>query len=102
HAVDGKNNVFRCKRRAVVKVNSFAKAKHPAFPLKFPRLRQDTGVADRVVGNFDQWLEDMLPHAINKAAAMIVGIEGISDARAENGDAVFGGSPGRSNDASSG
>src|SRR4030095_3612850 len=95
HAVDGKNNVFRCKRSAVVKANAFTKAKHPVFPLEFPRLGQDSGVAHRVIENVDQWLENVLPHSINKAAAMIIGIEGVGDARAENGDALFGGGPSR-------
>jgi len=80
HSVNRKDNVFRSKRSTVVKANAFTEMKYPVPPLEFPRLGQDSGVAHRVIDHLHQGLENVLPHSINKAAAVIVGIERIGDA----------------------
>src|SRR6185503_6400440 len=100
HAVDGKNNVLGSEWRAVVETDAFAKMKYPVLPLKFARLGQYPHVAHRPVGNMDSWLIHVLPHSINQAAAMIVWIEGIGDARAKDRYALFGSGPCRCAEAS--
>ena len=84
HFLNRERHVLRRQRRAVMKLDALSQLERPLVALELPRLGEHADVVFFVVVELDQRLHDMLPVAVDRAGAVIVGMNRVGDAAVKN------------------